>query len=489
MALHRGIQSALFYYLSCAPCTGWSYRKKRRKEADRDRAEKHQLEMEQPGLYRHPSPFATNPNWQTEIDLGPHPVPAKRKKGDRDARRKPARTLTGADDESNVASSVSLALVHGESNDSTWNLCKYQREDEGLWGSNLPSGTSRASGLEGSIINGKGTISRPPTARTARTDRTSTSYYSSNNPPINDLHPPIVTRLDKREDAMWMLQPPPPARVMAGKDRPSHHRNRSDSGSSRRSSRVGDPTSLSRQVSQRIIDEKLRNSRELLPAISLERDGGSRASTRPLAVPQDGNGLHTSSTENLSSDETRSRRRRRPPPINVSEDFQGSDRTALHRNTMHFEPTRQADSAAGLQRRRELSPIGSENAPSHRGLANTNMSRSRERQHPTATDSSDDGRTHHRPALSTKDRQDSSLHVLQELVPTSLLNARRPAKQPSFEARIELPSSDTIEEAELLGSGKATFDSWYETSDFAQFPDWVGERTKRDVTSRWSMDF
>ena len=73
MAIHRGIQSAIFYYLSCAPCTGYSYRKKRRKEADRDRVAKHALEMEQPGLYRHPSPFATNVHWQTEIDLGPTP--------------------------------------------------------------------------------------------------------------------------------------------------------------------------------------------------------------------------------------------------------------------------------------------------------------------------------------------------------------------------------------------------------------------------------
>ena len=473
MALHRGIQSAIFYYLSCAPCTGHAYRKKRRKEADRDRAHKHQLEMEQPGLYRHPSPFATNPNWQTEIDAGPHPAAARRKKDN----KKSTRTRPSAENESTVASTVSLPLVQGESNDSVWNLKRYQREDEDLWGANLAYRSSRTSGLEGSVINGKGGISRPATARTNRTEKTSTSYYSANNPPISDLHPAIVTRIDTREDAMWMLQPPPTARVMSGREKPPPTRHRSDSASSRVSSRRGDYSPLSRQVSQRIIDEKLKSG-ELPPSISLSRDSSKIDKTA----------RSMSSAENLSSDEALwSRRRRRPPPISVSEDTHDLGKTIpSQRLTVKSDATANSTTAGVLRPRRALSPVASENSRSRRSLRGSSTSRARDASaHTECSEMRQSGR---RPALGAKDRQDSSLNVLQELVPSSLLNFQMPAISPTFEARIELPSSDSTEEMELLGSGKAAFESWY-TRDVDQFPQWVSERTKRDVTARWSVDF
>ncbi|KAI4719891.1 hypothetical protein E4T48_03881 [Aureobasidium sp. EXF-10727] len=438
MAIHRGIQSAIFYYLSCAPCTGYSYRKKRRKEADRDRVAKHALEMEQPGLYRHPSPFATNVHWQTEIDLGPTPAPGKRRG------QKKGRARTSDENASNVASSVNLGLTQNESNDSTWNLRNWQQEDDddNYWGANYPYRSSRRTST-----NGASTVSRPLTARTATTNRSAaTSYYSVSNPPINELHPPIVTRMDTSADVMWMLQPPPPARTARG--RSTSTLARSDSGASRPSTRRATNENLSRQVSQRIVDEKLRNGQS--PSID---------SLQP-----------SSSTDDLKP----SRRRRPPPPINVQEDAANirplmpvgppvTDRRPNNSPKKHLLPPQ------------PLSPVMS--------AKSDERSRSRSRHRNSSAED-------RKPRPHDIKRQDSSLNVLQELVPAnSLLNAQRLNKAPSFETRIELPTADQYEEMMLLGSGKAGFDSWYEGKDFDSFPTWAAERVRRDVTKRWSMDF
>ncbi|KAI4761662.1 hypothetical protein E4T52_02647 [Aureobasidium sp. EXF-3400] len=435
MAIHRGIQSAIFYYLSCAPCTGYSYRKKRRKEADRDRVAKHALEMEQPGLYRHPSPFATNVHWQTEIDLGPTPAPP----GKRRAQKK-ARLRTSDENASNVASSVNLGLTQNESNDSTWNLRNWQKDDDdddNYWGPNYPYRGSRRPST-----NAASTISRPLTARTATTDRSAaTSYYSASNPPINDLHPPIVTRMDTSADVMWMLQPPPPARTARGGSRTTLAR--SDSTASRPSTRRATNENLSRQVSQRIVDEKIRNGQS-----------PSMDSLHP-----------SSSTEDLKP----SRRRRPPPPINVPEDSTRSRGPPITDLRSNNSPNKY------LLLPQPLSPVMSA------------KSSERSRSHTRQRNSSAEDR---KPRPDGVKREDSSLNVLQELVPTnSLLNAQRLEKTPSFEARIELPTADQYEEMMLLGSGKAGFDSWYEGRDFDTFPQWAADRVRRDVKTRWSMEF
>ena len=454
MALHRGIQSALFYYLSCAPCTGYSYRKKRRKEADRDRAAKQALEMEQPGLYRHPSPFATNPHWQTEISLGPTPVPGKRRNP-----QKKGRTRTSDENVSNVASSVNLALTQGESNDSTWNLRNWQRDDaeDDYWGYNHPYRSSRRPST-----NAPSTISRPLTALTATTTRSgATSYHSASNPPINELHPPIVTRMDNRADAMWMLQPPPPARVTRGNSKVNLAR--SDSGSSRPSSRrATNDQNLSRRVSQRIVDEKLRN--------------GLSPSKDSLQLTNRG------SESSSSSEDLRSKRRRRPPPINVSED-PNPTRPPLLTETATPGESHDGSKSQQLLVPQALSPVLSSTAASERSRS---RSRSRSR-NPDRDPSAHDSKVL---ASEEDELQDSSLKVLQELVPAnSLLNVQRLHKSPSFETRIELPTADEYEEMMLLGSGKAGFDSWYESKDIATFPQWAAERVRRDVSKRWSVDF
>lgn len=476
MALHRGIQSALFYYLSCAPCTGYSNRKKRRKEATRDRADKHALEMEQPGLYRHPSPFATNPHWQTEIEAGPGHATTRRMTASKEKNSKAAARIRKSDENgSTVASTVSLRLSPGDSNDSTWNLRRQQREDEDLWGLNVPARVSRTRGLEGSMINGKGTISRPPTARTIDTERSASSYYSCANPPINDLHPAIVTRIDSPEDALWMLQPPPIAHIMAGREKPNRHR--SDSGGSKLSSRRGGGGKhLLRHANQKTIDDRSKSG-ELLPAISLSRESSGRtAAVSPRTISHH---FDSSSSDEIPT----TKRRRRPPPINVSEDSSTSARTVIHNDPTHLIPTN--GNGDRRNQRRHLSPIISDDASSDQTVSRYRGPRNR------STDSlADDRRNTRRPALAAKSRQDSSLNVLQELVPAaSLLNVQKLSKSTSFEARRELPPTDSAEEIELLGSGKAGFDSWFETKEFAAFPQWAADRVRRDVSSRWSVDF
>jgi hypothetical protein len=462
MALHRGIQSAVFFYLSCAPCTGYSYRKKRRKEADRDRAAKMALEMEQPGLYCHPSPFATNVHWQTEIKLGPSPNPGKRRNG-----MKKARVRTSDENASHLASSVNLGLTQAESNAATWDWQRHDDDDDdddNYWGSTYSRRNSRRPST-----NAASTISRPLTAHTATTDRSgAASYYSASNPPINDLHPPIVTRIDTRADAMWMLQPPPPARIIQGRQQ-KPNLTRSDSGASRPTSRrLTNDQNLSRQVSQRIVDDKLRNG------LSPSKD----SLLHPPMIIMDPSSLSSSSSSSTSDDlkSRQQRQRRRPPPINVQEDTNPPPRSLVP-----LEPSKSLPSI-------NYTPAKYLHLPSH-PLS------------PVASASSDRSRSRSQPGLrnsSAEDRRTSSSNdnVLQNLVPTnSLRNAQArlplPTKTPSaFESRIELqPTADQYEEMMLLGSGKAGFDSWYEEKDFTTFPQWAADRVRRDVTTRWSVDF
>ncbi|KAJ4983034.1 hypothetical protein SVAN01_11491, partial [Stagonosporopsis vannaccii] len=73
----RGVQSAVFHYASCAPCTGYADGRKRRREAKLARKARAKLVLEQPGAYHHPEPTGTNPYWGEEIALGPGPPPRR----------------------------------------------------------------------------------------------------------------------------------------------------------------------------------------------------------------------------------------------------------------------------------------------------------------------------------------------------------------------------------------------------------------------------
>ncbi|PYH44365.1 uncharacterized protein BP01DRAFT_81065 [Aspergillus saccharolyticus JOP 1030-1] len=205
MWLYRGAQSAVFYYATCTPCAESSYRRNRMKEAAKSKREQERTDTivtDQPKPFAQPTPFSTNPAWAEEIALGPGP-PARR--GGRNHRRKESWNTDGlsADSQHDLGSATSRKdkLKHplGE----RWSRMRYQREDEPLWGQDVE--------VKGSSVGLSGG---------GRTDEGSNSkYYIARVPPVNDLHPPIVSGPKSRAETRWMLQPPPSARVMAGKER------------------------------------------------------------------------------------------------------------------------------------------------------------------------------------------------------------------------------------------------------------------------------
>jgi hypothetical protein len=259
----RGVQSAVFHYASCAPCTGYTDERKRRRAAKHARKAKEKLQLENPDAYHHPEPTGTNPYWNEEIRLGPGPPPRRARRTNTGG----SRAITTAGTQSSVVSKAgssidgerahTLRLSDDTLEDDNWNRKRYQREDEDLWGmEEAPIPLQHiSSGSSGGVTSAS--LRRPETARSA-------NYYPGRAPPVNELHPPVVSNpsLDPAENR-WMLQPPPKASVMAGKERASN-RSRSGSGAS---SRV--ELSLQRQLSTKQVMYKLeRGETPELPSIS-----------------------------------------------------------------------------------------------------------------------------------------------------------------------------------------------------------------------------
>lgn len=230
MWLYRGAQSAIFYYVSCTPCATTSGLRRRKKEAtrqEREKAEKAKhatVVCDQPRVFPQPTPFSTNEGWKGEIELGPGP-PAK--KGHRPVtNRTESRQADSFLSSFSVTSSSTLGDELPQRKEKgrlmpplgeRWNWMRYQREDEPLWGEEL-KGSSVG-------ISGRGRASTSYSSK----------YYNAKVPPVNDLHPPIVSGPTSRAETRWMLQPPPPAKVMAGKARYDSSARVSRDGSPRRS--------------------------------------------------------------------------------------------------------------------------------------------------------------------------------------------------------------------------------------------------------------
>lgn len=253
----RGFQSAIFYYLSCAPCTKLAYQRRRRKANQRARMEEATIEAEQ-GLYQHPTPFSTNIYWREEMMLGPGP-PQKKGNRDRDKQKTESSrglrsggagssSLTGASSaDTVVVDEIGEREQQERRSGEHWNIRRYQREDETLWGidRDLELGRSRSS-----------------------TTGSGGNYYVPRNPAVNDLHPPVVsTQPTDRNETRWMLQPPPSAKIMEGKVKAK--RSRSGSGFSNRSdsSRKRDDANLGRRVGERLMEEKVKRGEK--PPLSI----------------------------------------------------------------------------------------------------------------------------------------------------------------------------------------------------------------------------
>lgn len=529
----RGVQSAIFHYASCAPCTGYMYRKKRRKQARKDNEARRKLNAGQPELYPHPGPTGTNPYWTEEIAMGPGPPPRRAKRTNTGTGSQ--RGITTADTHStvvsNAGSSIDVDQTDGQLrssedtlDDVNWNRRRYQREDEDLWGFGEPSSLARSAMAPGSSVGVSG-LTRPGTSKSS-----AESYYAARAPPVNDLHPPIVSMPSPHpSDNHWMLQPPPKASIMSGKERATN-RSRSGSGAS---SRV--ELSLQRQVSARQLRQKLeRGQTPELPSISR----GSSYSN--LVTGQRHDRPKTPQVRPPSAASSRKKKKRRDTAFTTTTELErssgDSSDTVVHRK-------KAARSSSGIERtpletvaisselstpselsvdlvqprdspkdhtvpnlkvvrvrnsRPQLSTVmssGDTISPDHNMLAPPGENQSARRPRYSSTQSSDSTPylMKHRAPLGSSDI--SSLNVLQDLVsPRALLNSRF-VSAPLMEARIKLPPSD-MEEEEVLNSSKDWTGSGFSisrewgTDDAVQPVPFDSLRVlERDPRMRWSVDF
>ncbi|KAF2800062.1 hypothetical protein K505DRAFT_293308 [Melanomma pulvis-pyrius CBS 109.77] len=480
--LMRGIQSAIFHYASCAPCTGYMYRKQRRKQAKRDREVRRKLQLEQPELYHHPEPTGTNPYWGEEITMGPGPPPRRAKRSNTSSRRgiTTAGTHSTQGDRSLDLDPADVLRSSDETaDDDNWNRKRYQREDEDLWG----LGELIHPAVAGSSVGVTG-LMRPGTSKSS-----AESYYAARNPPVNDLHPPVVSLPSPHpSDNRWMLQPPPKAAVMSGKERAKTDRSRSGSGAS---SRV--ELSLQRQVSTRQLQQKIeRGETPEMPPIS--RD----SSYSNLVGGQRHDRPRTPQARPISAASSRRKKRRDTAIAHTdgTEPSSGESGEKILRSTSSSKLSTLPNIKVVRVRtsRQQLSTVISSGSgaspPAHQGLdsaaENENslpMQVRRTMTYSSSTQSSDSFPylMKHRNPLGSSDI--SSLNVLQDLVsPRALLNSRF-VSAPLMEARIKLPPSDMDEET-ILSTGKES--AWTSSGFGVPFDSFVGER---DPRMRWSVDF
>lgn len=306
----RGFQSAIFYYISCAPCTKVAYRRKRRKESERAKAEK---ALAGPGPYSHPLPSSTNPYWKEEMVLGPGPPPKRgtkekgKKKTSTDGRDSPSggvASSTGTGTSSDTMEGVEMQQVVQDSG-AGWNKRRYQREDEVLWG--------RESDDQ----------SRTKLSPISRSGSGAGNYYYARNPAVNDLHPPVVSsQPTTRSETLWMLQPPPKAKVMEGKERDNRCRSSTNTSHGSRSSskRPVVESSLGRQLMEsRLPKGEYPPQAPSSTVMSRGPSNQSLASAASRTTVKDGQ-YYDGDTSNATTDviQRSGSRNRKPPPVSLN---------------------------------------------------------------------------------------------------------------------------------------------------------------------------
>jgi len=475
--LVRGIQSAIFHYVSCAPCTGYMDRKQRKKRAKQARKARLKLQMEQPELYHHPEPTGTNPFWQEEISLGPGPPPRRARRSNTCSTK--AAPATGVQDtvvshgssSIDVSHSVDIRLSDDTQDDDNWNRKRYQREDEHLWGlSDLMEPLhATMSGLSAGVAG----LKRPSTSRSG-------SQYSVRAPPVNDLHPPVVSLPSPHpSDNQWMLQPPPKASVMSGKERATY-RSRSGSGAS---SRV--ELSLQRQVSAKKLRQKLERGE------TPELPSGSRGTSYCDLVAGQRHERPNTPQARPPSASSYHRRTRRDTAMTRTDTLEHSSGDSSD-TVMKHSPSTNGSIVPDLKpirvrpSRQQLSTVVSSASGEPPSLSPTSLNSASEHENK-------ENFSYHTPPTSPDDVL--SLGLLEDLVsPHALLNSRF-VSAPLMEARIKLPPSDKNEQ-DMLNK-----ESW-SRSDFQVYNDSLpdveqGLRVpfdsvgvvERDPRLRWSVDF
>lgn len=279
-------------------------------------------------MYRHPSPFSTNIYWRDEMALGPGP-PQKRR-GGKDSKGNQRQLVTAGTEsskDSNDGCSKGPSRGGGPSLETAghgvrhWYRQHYQREDEYLWGNSFDQtagGTGRRrSGVRGSSVGLTG-IGCPGTA-------SSEPYYYSRSPPLTELHPPVVNVHPMNAEAMmWMLQPPPSAKIMNGKSLASRGRSRTDSGKSRN---AGD-----------VCVQKARPVRSKTEPSRIKRhvDPASKGDLPPASKEWHESNMEAAASMQGPEDIAWSRHTKRigrPPPIWISEDSNAEDTVIILEKT------------------------------------------------------------------------------------------------------------------------------------------------------------
>ncbi|EKG16723.1 hypothetical protein MPH_06064 [Macrophomina phaseolina MS6] len=483
MSLARGIQSAIFFYLSCAPCVGYAHQRRRRKEARRDRIEKAAMELESPDAYRHPDPSSTNPHWNEEIALGPGPPPRGKKRGKRNigtaGTQGSARSRVNSDIEEEGVAGLQISLSPGASESTldaeTWNKRRYQREDEDAWGTETISsrGGIRVSSSAGSAAGLVG-LSRPSTGRSI-----SESYYTPRPPPVNEFHPPVVTALPPTVAAnSWMLAPPPSAKVMSGKKKTTP----SSRSGSRASSRAD--VGLQREISQRKIEEKLRRGQtpEVPPVSrgsSYIRESKSTHSSPKLASSPTFSNNKISSERRLtiessdSSDDDLSRDKRHDSGNHLAIVSPDAERGSPKRPKATKQKLSTVHSGETLAKRPNPARASTQMEFKTSVLHKENISELPTRSKTTRAVKKPD------PLVI----RDSSLNLLQELVSPNALLKSQFVKSPTLEARIQLPPTNSTEKLQLR-----SLSPWFPSDDFVFAGDESSSDSSKTPRLRWSMD-
>ncbi|KAF4594660.1 signal peptide-containing protein [Ophiocordyceps camponoti-floridani] len=374
MSFCVALQSAVFYFVACTPCAKVRHRHKAKDQARKQREDKSRLETDQPGLYRHPSPFNTNPYWQEEINMGPS-LPKKtasKNSSQRGLASSGRESTVPSMSEHNQAADSPSVSPEDDTVSEDWNRRRgYQREDEELWGQlaapqqshKLKDAFSRARGSAGRLIDATLGIDKEVTPQ----DRDD-FYFSPRNPPVNDYHPPVVSSKPLHRDARrWMLQPPPPAKVMEGKV-PVSRAVSSGSKSSGRTLAVEEPP-LGRAMHERLAQHRLRiksapnnpTESELIESLFAPSwKSNHNLPTRSRSLELDGS---DDSADDMFARRRKSRRPYRPaPPTADSED--DSDQAGLR--TMTEAASHSTSGSSRAARRPKLETIPSSGGGSYR---------------------------------------------------------------------------------------------------------------------------
>lgn len=235
-------------------------------------------------------------------------------------------TAQGTDPPSSPTAVTEGSRLSGEG----WNLKRYQREDEALWGIDFHAPGQK---IKDAITKAGNSASRFVEARLSRSGDATIeereepkSYFAPRIPPVNELHPPIVSTPSSRDESRWMMQPPPSAKIMEGKERVV--RSRADSNGSSRSRRVAEEP-LSRQVTGKLVESRLQSGQPFpdrpLPPLRTNTNTSTRSRARRIERRRS-----PSPNSSDSSTEMRARTRRKPPtPIMVSKTSAGDSDDSL----------------------------------------------------------------------------------------------------------------------------------------------------------------